>query len=74
MDSRVVLIAVVLAAVLLVGGIGGYYIKRWFKARPIWTIVATVAIFVGGFLIIADTPQFGAWLDCLSSHRLICLS
>ncbi|WP_017772771.1 hypothetical protein [Paraburkholderia kururiensis] len=74
MDSRVVLIAVVLAVVLLALGIARHYIGKWFRAHPVWSIVATVGVFVIGFLVVANTPQFSAWLDCLSTHRLICLS
>jgi len=75
MDSRVVLIVAVVAAVLLIFGIGGYYIREWSKAHPVLSIVAGVAIFVACFFFfVADTPQFSAWLDCLSTHRFVCLS
>lgn len=70
MDSEVILIMVV---VLLVVWIVGCRFKNWFKARPDWATVAIAVLVVAGFLIVEDTPQFSAWLDCLSEYRVICI-
>jgi len=59
---------------MLVLGIGGHYVRKYLKAHPILSIVATVALFIGAFLVIADRTQFSAWLDCLSTHRLVCIA
>jgi hypothetical protein len=74
MDPRVVPIAVVFAVGLVVVGILGCHVRSVLKLGPIWSIVATVAIFLAGFVAICAMPQLSSWIPCLSKYLLVCVS
>ena len=70
MDSRVKVFAVGLFAVLVLIGVVRHYAGKWFKAHPVWAIVATAAVFVGCFLVVTSRFDVTGYIECLQSRNV----
>lgn len=70
MDSRVIVFAAGLFVVLVLIGVVRHYAGKWFKAHPVWAIVATAAVFVGCFLVVTSRFDVSGYIECLQSRNL----